>query len=99
MRLSSHDGEPACLEGAVMRRFPPILLLVVLALVCGVVGRAQERTRKFVPVTDAMLQKPDPGDWLMWRRTLDGWGYSPLTQINRNNAAQLALGWAPGPRP
>ena len=25
----------------------------------------------FVPVTDAMLQRPDPADWLMWRRTLD----------------------------
>ena len=32
-----------------------------------------------------MLQKPDPGDWLTWRRTLDGWGYSPLNQINRSN--------------
>ena len=41
-----------------------------------------------MPVTDAMLQKPDPGDWLMWRRTLDGWGYSPLNQINRTNVSQ-----------
>ena len=29
----------------------------------------------FVPVTDAMLQAPSPGDWPMWRRTLDGWGF------------------------
>ena len=29
----------------------------------------------FVPVTDAMLQSPADGDWLMWRRTLDGWGF------------------------
>ena len=29
----------------------------------------------FVPVTDAMLQNPAPGDWLTWRRTLDGWGF------------------------
>ena len=79
-----------------MKRFPSILLLVVLALACGVAGRAQERARRFVPVTDAMLQKPDPGDWLMWRRTPDGWGYSPLTQINRNNVAQLRMVWAHG---
>ena len=26
----------------------------------------------FQPVTDQMLQSPDPGDWLHWRRTLDG---------------------------
>ena len=29
----------------------------------------------FVPVTDEVLQDPDPADWLMWRRTLDGWGF------------------------
>jgi alcohol dehydrogenase (cytochrome c) len=58
--------------------------------------RAQEAARKFVPVTDAMLQKPDPADWLMWRRTLDGWGYSPLNQINRNNVANLKMVWTRG---
>ncbi len=48
---------------------------------------------EFVPVTDAMLQDPAPGDWLMWRRTLDGWGYSPLDQIDRDNAGDLRLVW------
>ena len=47
----------------------------------------------FAPVTDAMLQNPDPEDWLMWRRTLDTWGHSPLNQINRNNVADLRLVW------
>ena len=47
----------------------------------------------FVPVTDAMLQNPSPGDWLMWRRTLDGWGYSPLDQIDRDNVGDLRLVW------
>ena len=37
-------------------------------------GRAQSGG-EFTPVTDAMLQDPAPGDWLMWRRTLDGWGF------------------------
>ena len=31
----------------------------------------------FVPVTDAMLENPEPADWLMWRRTLDSWGVQP----------------------
>ena len=48
----------------------------------------------FVPVTDAMLEKPDPGDWLLWRRTLDGWGYSPLEQISRQNVGQLTMAWS-----
>jgi alcohol dehydrogenase (cytochrome c) len=58
--------------------------------------RAQQASRRYVPVTDEMLQKPAPADWLMWRRTLDGWGYSPLNQINRNNVAQLRLVWTRG---
>src|SRR5438552_2341515 len=47
----------------------------------------------FVPVTDEMLQNPNPADWLMWRRTLNGWGYSPLDQINRNNVRNLKMIW------
>ena len=78
-----------------MKRLFTTLGLVAL-LAGGWAVRAQESTRKFVPVTDAMLQKPDPADWLMWRRTLDGWGYSPLNQINRNNVAQLRMVWTRG---
>ena len=48
----------------------------------------------FVPVTDAMLQAPAPEDWLMWRRTLDSWGYSPLDQIDADNVADLRLVWS-----
>jgi len=40
----------------------------------------------FVPVTDAMLDNSAPGDRSTWPRTPDGWGYSPLTQIDRANA-------------
>ena len=47
----------------------------------------------FKPVTDAMLLKPEPADWLMWRRTYDGWGYSPLDQINKSNVKDLKVAW------
>lgn len=50
----------------------------------------------FIPVDDKMLQKPDPADWLMWRRTLDSWGYSPLNQINKANVGQLKMIWTRG---
>jgi len=44
-------------------------------------------------VTDAMLATPAPGEWLMWRRTWDAHGYSPLDQINRNNVGELRPTW------
>ena len=48
---------------------------------------------EFVPVTDAMLEAPAAGDWLSWRRTTNGWGYSPLDQINRDNVDELRMVW------
>jgi alcohol dehydrogenase (cytochrome c) len=51
-------------------------------------------TAPLSPVTDAMLQNPPDGSWLSWRRTLDGQGYSPLTQVNRGNVGKLRLAWA-----
>jgi len=73
----------------------------ILTLVCAVVTvagtwalRAQVREQSLTPVSDEMLMKPNPGDWLMWRRTQDGQGFSPLTQIDRNNVGQLRLAWS-----
>ena len=65
---------------------------LILAMANGM-GLAQSRGA-FVPVTDAMLQDPAPGDWLMWRRTLNSWGYSPLQQIDRANVGQLRMVWS-----
>jgi hypothetical protein len=45
----------------------------------------------FIPVVDTMLQNPDPADWLMWRRMLNSWGYSPLNQVDRGNFGQLRM--------
>jgi alcohol dehydrogenase (cytochrome c) len=51
------------------------------------------------PVTDKMLAEPDPADWLMWRRTLNSWGYSPLNQITRANVGKLKMVWTRGMGP
>jgi alcohol dehydrogenase (cytochrome c) len=48
---------------------------------------------RLTPVTDEMLRNPPPGDWLHWRRTYDGWAYSPLTQIDRKNVKNLRVAW------
>ncbi len=75
-------------------RLGTAVLLVSLALSHASLW-AQSPTA-FVPVTDAMLQDPEPADWLMWRRTLDGWGYSPLDQIDRDNVGDLRMVWSRG---
>ena len=67
------------------------LSLVLLSL--GLASPDVSLAQPVVPVTDAMLQDPAPEDWLMWRRTLDGWGYSPLDQIDRDNVARLRMIW------
>ncbi|QGY79246.1 PQQ-binding-like beta-propeller repeat protein [Sphingorhabdus lacus] len=46
------------------------------------------------PVTDAMLANPADGDWLTWRRTYAGLGFSPLRQVNRENAGMLTTAWS-----
>ena len=54
------------------------LSLAVLALVpfLPLAAAAQSgEDAAFVPVTDAMLEDPAPSDWLMWRRTQNGWGF------------------------
>ncbi len=50
--------------------------------------------KNYVPVTDAMLRNPDPGDWLMARRTYQAWSYSPLAEINAKNVKDLKLAWS-----
>jgi len=48
----------------------------------------------YSPVTDARLQKPEPGNWLMYRGNYNGWGYSPLDKINAGNVGKLQLAWS-----
>ena len=76
---------------------PPSLPVCAAALAFIVVTAplaAQAQRAQIDPVTDGELQDPPPEEWLMWRRTLDGWGYSPLDQIDRGNVDQLRLVWS-----
>src|ERR1044071_5134312 len=50
--------------------------------------------QNYAPVTLDQLKKPADGDWLMVRRTYDGWGYSPLEQITKGNVARLQPVWS-----
>jgi alcohol dehydrogenase (cytochrome c) len=49
---------------------------------------------RLTPVTDAMLSAPADGEWLTWRRSFDAQGFSPLTQVTRDNVVDLRLVWS-----
>ena len=76
-------------------------ILLLAAMAFGVSGGivAADAIDNITPVTDEMLVNPSDSDWLMWRRTYDGWGYSPLDQINKGNVSELKLAWAWGMSP
>jgi glucose dehydrogenase len=71
-------------------------MVVVALLVAGLGAVAQVQT--FRPVTDEMLRNPSPADWLHSRRTYDGWSYSPLDQINRQNVGRCSPATSRPPR-
>jgi alcohol dehydrogenase (cytochrome c) len=50
--------------------------------------------RNYPSVTADRLRKPADGDWLMVRRTYDGWNYSPLAQITPANVKRLEPVWS-----
>ena len=49
--------------------------------------------KNFVPVTDATLRSPSDKDWLMLRHDYSATSYSPLAQVNADNAKLLQLAW------
>src|SRR5262249_8493897 len=51
------------------------------------------QVKSFRPVTDDMLRRPDPADWLMARGNYQAWSYSLLAQITADNVKRLQLVW------
>ncbi len=47
----------------------------------------------YSPVTQQRLNNPEPGNWLLYRRTYDGHAYSPLDKINTGNVSRLTPVW------
>jgi alcohol dehydrogenase (cytochrome c) len=48
----------------------------------------------YASVTAERLRKPEDANWLLFRRTYDGWGYSPLAEITPANIGRLQLVWS-----
>ena len=80
---------PQCVQVVVR-----VVSVASFMLICGVADIGGQTSSEFKPVTDAMLQDPAAEDWLMWRRTLNGWGYSPLDQVTTENVSDLQLVWS-----
>jgi len=68
-----------------------ILLLFFIANGAVLSVHAQQGT--FTPVSDTVLNQPDPANWLRWRGDHTASGYSTLDQINRTNVSDLRLAW------
>ena len=80
----------------------PVTKRVVVILCSGALSvalllpsaTARQPAAGYTPVTSERLLSPAPDDWLMYRRTYDGWGYSPLDQITADNVARLEAVWS-----
>jgi len=57
-------------------------------------GLVPDILQRYTPVTAERLKKPEDANWLLFRRTYDGWGYSPLRDITPANVARLAPVWS-----
>ena len=55
--------------------------------------RFPQSSKNYQPVTAQRLLQPADGDWLMIRRSYNGWGYNPLAQINAKNIQRLQPAW------
>jgi len=57
-------------------------------------GPMPEVLQNYTPVTAERLKKPEDGNWFHFRRTYDGWGFSPLKEITPDNVARLQPVWS-----
>ena len=70
------------------------LLSSVVAFTC-VIGTSAIAgpIENYSAVTSSRLENPEPSNWMLYRRTYDGQGYSPLDQINTTNVKNLVPVW------
>lgn len=69
-----------------------ILLSLPLSFCLSATALAQ--AQDYNPVSDARLLAPEAHNWLSYRGTLDGWGYSELDQIDADNVSELQPVWS-----
>ena len=80
-RASSDDEAPAPAARPARAAGPPAGITV------------SGEVKDYVPVTDEMLHRPDPNDWLMIRGNYQAWNHSSLAQITKDNVHDMRLAW------
>ena len=75
----------------------PLNIVLAWAILPVIAATAQAPVplvlQNYKGVTSERLEKPADSDWLMIRRTWDGWGYSPLDKITPANVSRLQPAW------
>jgi len=63
---------------------------------CGKTSQQEQTAQALTPagVTAAMITEPGAGEWPSHGRSYDEQRFSPLTQVNDGNVAQLGLAWS-----
>ncbi|MFN0002739.1 MAG: methanol/ethanol family PQQ-dependent dehydrogenase [Pseudohongiellaceae bacterium] len=69
---------------------------LLLAALVGLLpaGLSAQNIDTMRDVTDERLRNPEPENWLQFRRSYNGWGYSPLAQITPANVKRLQPVWS-----
>ncbi len=94
-RSSLESSQTLCRGRALSRARAAGAAIGLLALVSFTQSpKAAEPARDYSAVTDARLVSPEARNWLMYRRTYDSWGYSPLDKINARNVQELVPVWS-----
>jgi alcohol dehydrogenase (cytochrome c) len=68
-------------------------LAAALAGGLGTLAATAGEVSNYSPVTQQRLENPEPGNWLLYRHSYNGQGFSPLKQINTENVASLTPVW------
>lgn len=63
------------------------------------ITRVFQEASRFKNITTGELANPPAEDWTYWRGNPQSHGYSPLSQINRENVKNLSLAWVWGMEP
>lgn len=78
-----------------MKHLPTLAVAVsILVLTLAPPATLAQEDDPYRPVTEARLVDPEAADWLMYRRTYNGWGYSPLSQVTTGNVSELVPVWS-----